>query len=99
VPKLVSYTKESAWRLGVFEKRVLRRIFGPKREEVAGGWRKLHNEELHNLYASSNIRIIKSRRMRCAEHVTCMGETRNEYKILVGKLEGKRQIERPRRKW
>jgi hypothetical protein len=73
----------------VFENRVLR-IFGPKRDEVIGGWRKLHNEELHNLYSSpSIIRIIKSRRMRWAGHVARMGEKRNAYRILVGKPEGK----------
>jgi hypothetical protein len=67
-------------RLRVFENRVLRRIFGPKRDEVTGGWRKLHYEELHNLYSSpSIIRIIKSRRMRWAGHVTRMGEKRNAY--------------------
>jgi hypothetical protein len=84
----------------MFENRVLRRIFGPRREEVAGGWRRLHNEELHNLYASSNIiRVIKSRRMRWAEHRPCMGKMRNAYKILVGKPEGKRQCGRPRRRF
>jgi hypothetical protein len=84
----------------VFENRVLRRIFGPKRDEVTGDWRKLHNEELHNLYSSSNIiRIIKSRRVRWAGRVARMGETRNAYTILVGKLEGKRQLGRPRRMW
>jgi hypothetical protein len=72
---------------------VLRRIFGPKRDEVTGSWRKLHNEELHNLYSSSSIiRIIKSRRMRYAGHVARMGEKKNEYRILVGKQEGKRPL-------
>jgi hypothetical protein len=67
---------------------------------VTGGWRKLHNEELHNLYSSpSIIRIIKSSRMRWAGHVAPMGETRNEYRILVGKPEGKRPLGRPRRMW
>jgi hypothetical protein len=75
----------------VFENRVLRRIFRPKRDEVMGDWRKLHNEELHNLYSSPNIfRMIKSRRMRWAGHVARVGETRNAYRILVGKPEGKR---------
>jgi hypothetical protein len=84
----------------VFENRVLRRIFGPKTHEVTGDWRKLHNETLHNLYSSPNIiRNIKSRRMRWAEHVARMGETRNAYKILVGKPEGKRTQGRPRRRW
>jgi hypothetical protein len=84
----------------VFEDRVLRRIFGPKRAGVTGGWRKLHNEELHNLYSSpSIIRIIKSRRMRWAGHVAQMGEKRNVYRLLVGKQEGKRPLGRPRRRW
>jgi hypothetical protein len=70
----------------VFENRVLRRIFGPKRDEVTGDWRKLHNKELHNLYSSSNIiRKIKSRRMRWVGHVARMGETRNAYRLLVGR--------------
>jgi hypothetical protein len=86
-------------RLRVFENRVLRGIFGPKRDEVIGGWRKLYNEELHNLYGSSIIRIIKSRRMRWAGHVTRLGEKRNGYRILVGKPERKRPLGRPRRRW
>jgi hypothetical protein len=70
----------------VFENRVLRRIFGPKRDEVTGEWRKLHNEELRDLYSSpSIIRIIKSRRMRWAGHVARMGEKWNAYRLLVGK--------------
>jgi hypothetical protein len=74
------------YRLRVFENKVLRRIFGPKWDEVTGGWRKLHNEELRDLYFSaSTIRIIKSRRMRWAGHVARMGEKRNAYKLLVGK--------------
>jgi hypothetical protein len=84
----------------VFENRVLRGAFGPKRDEVIGSWRKLHNEELHNLYGSpSIIRMIKSRRMRWARHVTCTGEKRNVYRILVGKPEGKRPLGRSRRRW
>jgi hypothetical protein len=84
----------------VFEKRVLRRIFGPKRDEVTGGWRKLHYEELHNLYSSpSIIRMVNSRRMRWAGHVARNGEKRNTYRILVGKPEGKRLLGRPRRRW
>jgi hypothetical protein len=80
----------------VFEISVLRRIFGPKREKVTADGRKLHNEELHNLYSSPNIiRMIKSRRMRWAGHVARMGENRNAYRILVGKPEGKRPLERP----
>jgi hypothetical protein len=82
----------------VFENRVLRRIFGPKRDEETGGWRKLHNEELNNLYSSpSTIRMIKSRTMRWAEHVALMVEKRNAYRILVGKPEGKRLLGRTRR--
>jgi hypothetical protein len=74
----------------VFENRVLRRIFGPMREGVTGGWRKLHNEELHNLYSSTSvIRLIKSRRMKWAGHVAGMGEKRNVFRLLVGKPEGK----------
>jgi hypothetical protein len=80
----------------VFENRVLRRIFGPKRDEVTGGLRKLHNEELHSFYSSpSIIRMIKSRRMKWAGHVAQMGEKRNAYRILVGKPEGKRPLGRP----
>jgi hypothetical protein len=80
-------------------RRVLRRIFGPKKEEVMGDWRKLHNEELHNLYSLPNTsRMIKSRRMRWAGHATRM-EKRNAYKILVGKPEGKRPLGRPRHRW
>jgi hypothetical protein len=74
----------------VFENRVLRRIFGPKKDEVTGEWRKLHNKELHDLYFSpSIIRIIKSRRIRWAGHVARIGEKRNDYSLLVGKPEGK----------
>jgi hypothetical protein len=84
----------------VFQNRVLRRIFGLKRDEVTGDWRKRHNEELHNLYSSPNIsRIIKSRRMRRAGHVARMGEKRNVYRILMGKPKGKRPLGRPRRRW
>jgi hypothetical protein len=83
----------------VFEKRVLRKIFGPKRDEVTGEWRKLHNEELVDLYFSpSIIRIIKSIKMRWAGHVARMGEKRNSYRLLVGKPEGKRLLGRPRRR-
>jgi hypothetical protein len=79
--------------------RVLRRIFGPKRDEVTGDWRKLHNEELHNLYSSPNIiRMMESRRTRWAGNVERMGENRNAYRILVGKPEGKRSLGRPRRR-
>jgi hypothetical protein len=87
-------------RLRAFENRVLRKIFGPKREEVMGEWRKLHNGELHNLYSSLDIITqIKSRRMRWAGYVARMGEGRNVYRVLVGKPEGKRPLERPRRRW
>jgi hypothetical protein len=79
---------------------VLRRIFGPKRDEVTGEWRKLRKEELRDLYSSSStIRIIKSRRIRWAGHVARMGEKRNTYRLLVGKPEGKRPLGRPRCKW
>jgi hypothetical protein len=87
-------------RLRVFENRVLRRIFGPKRDEVTGEWGKLHNEELRDLYSSpSIIRIIKSRKMRLAGHVARMGEKRNAYRLLVGKPVGKRPLGIPRRRW
>jgi hypothetical protein len=87
-------------RLRVFENRVLRRIFGTKRDEITGEWRKLHNEKLNDLYCSSNIvRVIKSRRTRLARHVTRMGERRGVYRVLVGKPEGKRPLGRLRRRW
>jgi hypothetical protein len=87
-------------RLRVFENRVLRRIFGLKRDEVTGEWRKSHNKELHDLYSSpSIIRITKSRRMRWAGNAARMGEIRNAYRLLVGKPEGKRPLGRPRRRW
>ena len=74
----------------MFENRVLRRIFGPERDEVTGDWRKLHTEELNDLYSLSNIvRVVKSRRMRWAGHVARMGERRGLYRVLVGKPEGK----------
>jgi hypothetical protein len=76
----------------VFENRVLRRIFGPKRDEVIGGWRKLYNEELHGLYSSPSIvRVIKARRMRWAEHLARMGEVRGVYNILIGRPEWRNQ--------
>jgi hypothetical protein len=87
-------------RLRVFENRVLRRIFGPKIDEVTGEWRKLHNEVLHNLCSSPNIiRMVKSRRMRWAGHVASMGEKGNAYRLLVGRPEGRRPLGRPRRRW
>jgi hypothetical protein len=89
--KLGLLTLREEQRLRVFENRVLSGIFGPKRDEVTGGWRKLHNEELHDLYSSpSIIRMIKSSRMRWARHVARIGEKRNAYMLLVGKPEGKR---------
>jgi hypothetical protein len=84
----------------VFENRVLRRIFGLERDAVTGGWRKVHNEELHNLHSSPNIiRMIKSMRMKWTGHVARMGEKRNAYRILVGKPEGERPLRRPRSMW
>ena len=84
----------------MFENSVLRRIFGPKRDEVTGEWRKLHDEELNNLYSSPNIvRVIKSRRMRWAGHVAHMGEGRAVYRVLVGKPEGRRPLGRSWRRW
>jgi hypothetical protein len=84
----------------VFENRVLRTIFGPKRDEAIGDWRRLHNEELNDLYSSANIiRVIKSRRMRWAGHVARMGEKRDAYRILLGRPEGRRPLGRPRRRW
>jgi hypothetical protein len=86
-------------RLRVFENRVLRRILGPKREED-GSWRKLHNDELHNPYSSTNIiRVIKSRRMRWAGHVARMEEGRDVYRVLIGRPKGKRPLGRPGRRW
>jgi len=84
----------------VFENRVLRRIFGPKRDEVTGEWSKLHNKELNDLYCSPNIvLVIKSRKMRWAGHVARMGERRGVYRVLLGKPERKRPLGRPRRRW
>jgi hypothetical protein len=86
-------------RLRVFENRVLRKIFGSKREQD-GSWRKLHNDELHSLYFSLNIvRVIKSRRMRWAGHVARRGEGTGVYRVLVGRPEGRRPLGRPRRRW
>ena len=95
-----SLTMREERKLRVFENMVLRRIFGPRRDEVTGEWRRLRNEELNDLYISPNImRVIKSRRMRWAGHVTRMGEERGVYRVLVGKSEGKRPLGRPRRGW
>ena len=87
-------------RLRVFENRVLRRIFGPKRDEVTREWRKLHNEELNDLYSSPNVfRVIKARRMKRVEHVAHLGERIGIYRVLVGRPEGKKLLGRPRRRW
>jgi len=87
-------------KLRVFENMVLRRIFGPRRDEGTGEWRRLHNEEPNDLYSSPNIvRVIKSRRMRWAGHVARMGEERVVCRVLLGKPEGRRPLERPRRRW
>jgi hypothetical protein len=87
-------------RLRVFENRVLRRIFGPKRDEVTGEWKRLHNEELNDLYSSPNIiGVIKSRRMRWTEHVARMGEGRGAYRVLVGRPDRTRALGRPSHRW
>jgi len=87
-------------KLRVFENMVLRRIFGPRRDEVTEEWRRLHNEELNDLYSPPNIvRVIKSRRMRWAGLVARMGEEREVYRVLLGKPEGRRPLGRPRRRW
>jgi hypothetical protein len=94
-----SLTAREERKLRMFENMVLRRIFGPRRDEVTGELRRLHNEELNGLYFSPNIvRVIKSRRMRWARHVARMGEERGAYRVLVGKPEGKRPLGRPRRR-
>jgi hypothetical protein len=94
-----SLTLREEHRLRVFENTVLRRIFGPKREED-GSWIRLHNYELRSLYSSPNIvRVITSRRMRWAGHVARMGKGRDVYRVLVGRPEGKRPLGRPRRRW
>jgi hypothetical protein len=88
-----SLTLREEHRLRVFENRVLRRIFGPKKDEVTAGWRKLHNEELHGLCSSPSIvRVIKARRMRWVGHVARMGEVSGAYNILVGRPEGRRPL-------
>jgi hypothetical protein len=92
-----SLTLREEHRLGVFENRVLSRIFGPKRDDVTGEWRELHNEELHD--SPSIIRIMKARRMRWAGHAPRMGEKRKAYTLLVGKPEGRRPLGRPRSRW
>jgi hypothetical protein len=95
-----SLTLREERRLKVFKNRVLRIIFGLKRKEVTWEWRKLHNEELNNLYSSPNIvRVIKSRRMRWAGYVARMGQGRGVYRVLVGKPEGRRPLGRPKLRW
>jgi len=95
-----SLTLREECRLRVFENRMLRRIFGPKRDEVKGEWRKLHNEELNDLYSSPNIiSVIKTRRIRWVGHALCMGESRVVYGVLVGKPQGKKPLGRPRHRW
>ena len=95
-----SLTLREERRLRVFENRVLRKVFGPKRDDVTGEWRKLHNEEPGELYSLPNIvRVVRSRRMRWARHVARMGEGRDVHSVLVGKPEGKRPLGRPRRRW
>jgi hypothetical protein len=87
-------------RLRVFQIRVLRRIFGHRKDEVTGEWRKLHNEELNDLYSSPNVvRVTTSRRMRWVGHVVRMGERRGVFRVSGGKTEGKRPLGRPRRRW
>ena len=95
-----SLTLREERKLRVFESMVLRRIFGPRRDEVTGEWRRLHNEELNDLYSSPNIvRVIKSRRMRWAGHVARMGDDMGVYRVLLGKPGGRRPLVRPRRRW
>jgi hypothetical protein len=95
-----SLTLREERRMRVFENRVLRRVFGPKKDEVTGEWRKLHNEELRDLYSLPYIvRVVKSRRMTWVGHVARMGERRGVHRVLVRKPEGKRPLGRPRRIW
>ena len=95
-----SLTLREEHRLRVFQNSMLRRVFGPKRDEVTGEWRKLHNEEFRDLYSLPNImRVVKSRRMRCLGHVAHMGEGIGVHRVLVGKPKGKRPLGRPRHRW
>jgi hypothetical protein len=95
-----SLTLREECRLRVFEIKVLRRIFGSKRDEVTGEWRRVHNKELYAVYSSLNIiQVIKSRRLRWAGHVACMGERRDAYRALVRKPERRRPLGRPRHRW
>ena len=96
----MSLTLSEEHSLRVFENRMLRRIFGPKRNDITGKWRKLHNEALNDLYSSPNIVwMLKSRRMRWTGHVAGMWEWRSVYRVLVGKPRGKKPLGRPRHKW
>jgi hypothetical protein len=96
----LSLTLREEHRVRVSENRLLRRIFGPNRDEVTGDWRKLHIEQLHDLYSSpSIIEMVKSRRMRWAGHVAQLGEKRISYRLLIGKPEEERPLGRPRRRW
>ena len=98
--KTWSLTLREERRLRVFENRVLKKLFGPKRDEETGEWRKLHNEELNDLYSLPNIvRVVKSRQMRWTVHVARMGEDRGVQRVLVGKPEGKRPLGRTKRRW
>ena len=97
---IVVLTLREERKLRVFENVMFRRIFGPRRDEVTGEWRRLHNVELNDMYSTPNIvRVIKSRIMRWAGHVARMGEEMGVYRVLVGKPEGKRPLGRPRRRW
>jgi hypothetical protein len=96
----LSLTLREECRLRFLENRVLRRIFGPKRDEATGEWRRLHNKELYALYSSPNIiRVIKSRKLRWARYVTRMGANTGVYRVLAGKHKGRRPLGRPRRRW
>jgi len=95
-----SLTFREERKLMVIENMVLRRIFGPRRDEVTGEWRRLHSEEINDLYSSPNIvRVVKSRKMRWVGHVAHMGKERVVYRVLVGKPEGRRPLGRPKRRW
>ena len=95
-----SLTLREERKLGVSENMMMRRIFGPRRDEVTGEWRRMHNEELSGLYSSPNtVRVIKSSRMRWAGHVARMGEEMGVYRVLAGKSERKRPLGKPRRRW
>jgi hypothetical protein len=95
-----SLTWKEECMLRIFKNRMLRRIFGPRRDEVTGEWRRLHNKELYALHSSPDITwVIKSRRLRWAGHAACMGLRRGAYKALVGKPEGMRPLGKPRHRW